>query len=311
MLIAGLVLFLVANQDSAREETEFEELESRYERISKISDVEALLEEGAGLLLALQEFRARHPEGKKALAAMELSSNLQITMGKKCLHADQPARAEGFFEGAAGVARRLVERVARMQEENRDPNREEELERFRVYAELQVIAATYHVLLAISQDERRDADLRARVERMEEGFRSFMINYDTWIWALEGAVYMGRAIELVARRIGTGNFREATRSWEKVFELLAKGRNLMGNKQWQNDPFVTEVSLKSAYYEILARQSYSAMLKEAGVPYERQLFKALDLVENVLFTYPSAPSTPYGKQIKAEGDRIQKALQSR
>jgi hypothetical protein len=307
-LAFALLLLLPTTQDPSQEEKEFDELEGRYERVSKISDPNTLLEEGASLMLAIQEFRARRPDGTRALAALELASNLQISMGKKCLHADQTSKAEGMFEGAVGTARLLVERVAKMQDENRDPGREQELERFRVYSELQVIAATYHVLLAISQDEKRDPELRARVDKMEEEFRAFMINYDTWIWALEGAVYMGRAVELVARRIGASNFIEAARAWDKVCDLIAKGRNLMASKQWKGDPFVAELSLKSAYYEILARQAYAAMLKEAGAPHERQLFKALDLAEAVFFAYPSAALTAYGRQIQAETDRIQKSL---
>lgn len=302
------LLALLALQDPAQEEKDYEALDRAHETLQKIAEVDAVFEEGTQLLLKIQEFRARYPKGQKSLAALELVSHVQITMGKKCLHAEQAAKAEGLFTAAVGAAREVVGRVKAMAEANRDSEKEEELERFRVYAELLYFSATFHLLLAVSEGEGRLGDLKERAAKMEEEFRAFMINYDTWVWALEAAVYMGRAVELIARRADPGNFIEATRAWEKVFEFLPKGRNLMKDKQWKADRFVRELSLKSTYYEMLARQRYAELLKAAGAPHERQLFKGLDLAEAVFFAYPDAGQTPVGKQILGEQARIEKAL---
>jgi hypothetical protein len=313
MITAFLLLVPIFAQDPAAglEEREFRALEEDFERLQQYSDADAVLEEGAKLLVAIMRFRKRYPDGKKALASLELLHNTHMTLGKRWMHSDDPPKAEASFNGAISATRELIDRVKVLQENAETAEQIDTTEKMRVFAEFLFFSSSYHRILALAEQEGRLTDLNDSVVRMEKEFRAFMINYDTWVWALDASIFMGRALEILARAMGTEDFTTALRVWSRCFSFLAKARNLTTDKEWKSDPYVESMSLRSAYHEIHARQAYADMLKKVGAPYRRELTRALDLGEQIFTVYPRAVDSDDGGRIAEEIARVKKKLSKR
>jgi hypothetical protein len=313
MITAFLLLVPMLAQDpgDGLEEREFLALEEDFELLQKYSDADAVLEEGAKLLVGIIRFRKRYPDGKKALAALELLHNTHMTLGKRWMHSDEPDKGEASFNGAISACRELIDRVKVLQEAAETTEQIDTSERMRVFAEFLFFSSSFHRILALAEQESRQADLTEAVVRMEKEFRSFMINYDTWVWALDASIFMGRALEVLARSMGTEDFTTALRVWSRCFNFLAKARNLTGDKEWKVDPYVKSMSLRSTYHEIHARLAYADMLKEVGAPYRRELTRALDLGELIFTIYPRAVDTDPGRRIEKEIGLVKKRLLKR